>query len=364
MQTGVLVKTIIVDEERNQGNGSAVPVRILFAVVLAILFALVVLFRSSTFDNDYRNYEAVYQGYIESDFEIGFQVLMNIGALVGLPLTAMLSLIALPGLLVKFLLAGRTDGVALCVFTLLFASSFFLLHELNQSRFALAVSFALIAAWIRQERPVWAVIILLFGGLFHYGVLLLLPALLGTFATIIFFACFAGFQFMIQSTGTTADFIVGLMPAFLSESDRVRGYTVEAVALRNSGIVVTLSIVFLAVQLIVARILEKSYLEPSDYDSLLIFSRRASIVAIPVFIAFISSPVLANRLAEAHRFFLLFYLSLVIGRAIKGRGLDPIFAVLFLLVAITCNLYIYGNSVLPLYGFLQQIGLGREANLI
>lgn len=364
MQTGVTAKTVVSDGERIQSTGASIPVQILFSILLAIMFALVVLFRSPTFDNDYLNYEAVYQGYLESDFEIGFQFLMGIGAAVGLPLTAMLSLIALPGLVIKFVLAGRTDGVALSVFTLLFASSFFLLHELNQSRLAFAISFALLAAWMRQERPVWAVIILLFGGLFHYSVLLLLPALLGTFATVIFFGCFGGFQLMVQSTGITADFILDLMPGFLSGSDRVRGYTVETLALRNTVVVVTLSIFFLAFQLIVARIFEKTYLEPSDYDSLLIVSRRASIVSIPIFIIFISSPVLANRLAEAHRFFLPFYLSLVIGRALKGKGVDPIFAVLFLIIVLIGNLYIYGGSVVPLYKFLEQIGLGRNINLI
>lgn len=359
MRTDIAVKTFLLDHQRVQ-----IPVRILFAVILAILSALMILFRSTTFDNDYVGYEAVYQGYLESDFEVGFQFLMDIGAGLGLPLTALLSLIAFPGLVIKFVLAGRTDGVALTVFTLLFASSFFLLHELNQARFAFAVSFAVLAAWMRQERPVWAVIILLTGGLFHYGVLLLLPALLGMLSTILFFAFFGGLQFLIQSTSTTADFLVGLMPAFLSESDRVRGYTVEAVALRNSGVVVTSSILFLAFQLIVARGFEKSYLEPGDYDSLLTVSRRASIVAIPIFLAFASSPVLANRLAEAHRFFLLFYLSLVIARAIKGRGLDPILAVFFLVIVIIGNLYVYGGSVLPLFRLLDQIGLGRDINLI
>lgn len=362
--TGVAAGALKADPDLIEGAGEGIPVRILFAIALAILFSLVVLFRSPTFDNDYLNYEAVYQGYIESDFEVGFQFLLDIGSAAGIPLTAWLAVIALPGLLVKFLLAGRTDGVALGIFTILFASSFFLLHELNQSRFAFAVSFALLAASMRRERPLLAVIILLFGALFHYSVLLLLPAVLGLFATVVFFSCLAGFQFVIQSTGATADFILSLMPAFLSESDRVRGYTVETVALRSSGIVVTLSIFFLAFQLIVARIFEKLYLGPEDYDSLLIVARRASIVAIPVFVVFISSPVMANRLAEAHRFFLLFYLSLVIARAVKGKGVDPILALLFLVIVVIGNLYIYGGSVLPLYRLLDQIGLGREVNLI
>ncbi|MFN6005910.1 MAG: EpsG family protein [Paracoccaceae bacterium] len=352
------------DGDRLQSGDADIPLRILFAIVLAIVFALVILFRSPTFDNDYLNYEAVYQGYLESDFEVGFQFLMDVGAVADLPLTALLSVIALPGLLIKFLLAGRVDGVALSVFTILFASSFFLLHELNQSRFAFAVSFALLAAWMRQKRPILAMSMLLFGALFHYSVLLLLPAILGTLATIVFFTCLGIFQFMVQSTGATADFLLSLMPSFLSESDRVRGYTVETVALRNSGLVVTLSIVFLAFQLIVARMFERIYLGPEDYDSLLIVSRRAAIVAIPVFITFISSPVMANRLAEAHRFFLLFYLSIVIAKAIKGKGIDPILAIIFLVIVIVGNLYIYGGSVLPLYEIIKQIGLGRNVNLI
>ena len=364
MQTSVACMTSMPQTEPIKDGRADVPLRVLFSIVMSIIFALLVLFRSPTFDNDYLNYEAVYQGYLESDFEVGFQLLMDIGAIAGVPLTALLSLIALPGLLVKFLLAGRSDGVALSVFAVLFASSFFLLHELNQSRFAFAVSFVLIAASIRQERPILAVFTLLLGSFFHYSVLLLLPAVIGTFATVAFFACVGGFQYLVQSTGTTADFILSLLPAFLSESDRVRGYTVETVALRSTGIVVTMSIVFLAFQLLVAWIFERIYLAPKDYDSLLIVSRRASITAIPVFIAFISSPVLANRLAEGHRFFLLFYLSIVIAKVIRGKSGDAILAVLFLMIVIVGNLYIYGASILPLYRVLEQIGLGRDVNII
>lgn len=356
--------SILYNRNSNEGNSSgrldaSVPLRVLIALLLSIIFTLIILLRSENFDNDFLNYEAVYSGYVKSDFEFGFNYLLDIGRTFSIPITAWLAILAFPGLMIKFAFSARSDGMALAVFTLLFSSSFFLLHELNQARFALAVSFAILAAWLREKHAALAVIVLLLGVPFHYGVLLLLPALMGVVPAISFFAAFAAFQYLVQSTRVGAELLLSVLPAFLSESDRVRGYTVETVSIRSSDFVATISLVFLLFQLGVARIFEKMHFMKDDADSLLIVARRTSIMAIPIFIAFFSSPVLSNRLAEAHRFFLLFYLSPVISRALKGKGADPVIAGLFLVVIIVGNLYVYGNSVLPLYAILDQIGLGR-----
>lgn len=332
---------------------------LLIAVLISASFALVVLFRSETFDNDFLNYEAVYIGYLDFGFEIGFDYLLYIGRELGVPISAWLAIISFPGLLIKFTMAARKDGAELAVFTLLFVSSFFLLHELNQARFALAVAFAAVAAWLRKKHAMLAIMVILCGSLFHYGVLILLPALMGLAFAVAFFAILAVVQYFIQMSGIGVDFLLSFLPAFLSDSARVRGYSIEAITTRGTVIFASLSMLFYLFQITVAYFFQKIYIKEDEMDSLFIVARRTSFFAIPVFIIFVMSPVLANRFAEAHRFFLLYYLSAVLAKVLKGRGIDPLLAALFLLVVVLGNLYVYGSSVLPLHQALEQVGLTR-----
>jgi hypothetical protein len=352
------------------------PLRRYLAFFLAFLFGLLSLFRSPSFDQDYYTYFEIFKAIGANGVDLAsasveplYYYLNFIFHYIEGSVDSLLFVLCFFGLLIKFLIVGRFGLIAIVGFLPLYASSFFIIHELNQTRLAFSLSIFLYFAFsLWQGRAVpglnWP--LLFIAPLVHYSVIALYPLLLiqrtvNKKVLLIFFAlCIILLAFLVRSDIETFEKV---LPNFLWADDRMRGYLLQIFS-NDEGdrlkITAGANLIYLYYFILIRLVADYAVPELKSH-TLIVTNQRMVLISFFFFFIFIDFPVLATRFSELFRVLVPFAMSLMFSRLISKSWLSAAVGIAVVTSSTLLNLILYGPAVNPINIYLlHPLGFGRS----
>ncbi|GEM_PF-3522388 len=314
--------------------------KLYLAFVFLLMISVLIGMRVLGEDSDFHAYSAFYESishnfhFLETRFELGFVALSYFfKEILNVDLYFMLVSLAFVSLLIKAFIFGKTPNPILI--TILYLTSFGLLHEMTQIRVALAVSFALLSLYYRSEnRVILSVLLFSIAISLHYSMVFFLIAYLVPDNYVrnnklklpyLFFYAFI-----------TALLLYFLLDTFISKIPMLQVYAARA---DNE------SFNFLSVR--VVGLILPLILGLTSFNDFTVFNKRCFIISISAFIISIPAsivPTLASRLFELGWVCFYFWISAITSPFKK-------FISLILLSVVSIYFLIRNVYLEPIFGF-------------
>lgn len=348
--------------------------RIRFATLIALSLALIlsttIFFRSPNFDQDYLQYLQIFDDVVDAHdsitpgiIEPSFEIIINLASLLYFEVGALLLVAGAISLCIKFYVASRYGNTALTIFFILYASSYFLIHELNQTRVAIATALIYASLLFNEKSRFINIITPIASATFHYSSLLLTPFLLirrGVY--IIYSAIFIIAITFALRYFNDVDAIGSFLPDSLWNSDRIRGYVTELILggearlnLLNTGNI------FCLANLLLLRLLNELFSLDIYRNRIFIINERMIISSMFFYYILSDAPVLATRIAELLRILLPLTSAIIFSKLITINKNGLIASITSIYIIIFGNIMLYGVAVKPLDQLiLQPLGLSRS----
>lgn len=345
-----------------------VVAKMMMAVGMAFFVACLVGLRGRDFDRDFEVYQIFFDelrsypaGCLRyPNYEPIFSCLFY--GLSPLGMVGALFVIVWLALSVKFYVVLDLDVGAFALFIPIYVTSFFLIHELNQTRLAIALA---PMYWVYRSRvlgrPVGLsdMLCIILATLMHYSVSVLGLLLLISPTGIMFYLVLGGLALVVYGLYETG---VLMTLVELVGDDRIRGYFLELMGndsggglnFLNAGTVAYMFLMLLVGSAIM--LMRKNLRYPAVYSNFMYLM----VVSFVMYFVLVDVPVVANRMVELMRAFSPFVVAMMIADASRQRG------GLFLGVMIACAAFLgisfllYGPAVLPVHQMLAWLGLVRD----
>lgn len=329
----------------------------LIAILMAIGLSFISLLRSENFDNDFHQYAFIFENFTTSNlFEPGFNFILAISKIIGANISLVLFISALFSLLIKFTFISKLGASSVAIFFLLYASSFFLLHELNQTRLALSIAFIFPALINRSISLHLKIFLSILAFSFHYSIILLLPFIFiknESKILIAFIIICIIYEFFKITLST--ELIYSIPNKLIINTEKIKLYlneivnpTTESINFINFGNLIT---IFSITSIWVLRKFNKD----DNYNYLMVMSYM-SIIS---YYFFRENQVLATRISEIYRISLPLIIALSFSKFKKS--LTNIISMVFLLsLMLLTNIFMYGPSIKPLKEIISLFGINRE----
>lgn len=345
--------------------------KFVISVAAAFLFSLLVLLRGPNFDHDYKTYLDLYIEFnpriselFSGSKEPGYYLLMWFFKTIGARIDDLLFFVSIICLILRFYSVSMFGYLTLVIFIPIYGSSFFLIHELNQTRIAVSTAFFYLIAIDLYEfketkkifrRSLWI------APLFHYSSIVLFYAVIKKkISTLLISSLFIFLIGYIAISKINFNDVIYLFSYFSSNDDRAKGYAFEVFNFENDSLRILngANIAYLFFAAAVRLILSKFNIAN---NRLFLLNELLIIISIMIFYLFRSSPVVAMRLAELFRIFTPLVLAIVISSLLRKGLFAGAVGCLFGAVSIVLNLILYGPAIYPINEYiLFPLGLSRN----
>ena len=216
--------------------------KIAISIAIAFFTSLVVLFRGHGFDHDYQTYSALYVEvnprnlhFSSGSMEPGYYFLMWCFKAIGASIDSLFFLITFFCLIARFYTASKFGYLALAIYIPLYGTSFFLIHELNQTRIAISTAiFYLISHKLYEFniKEKFGYRFLIFAPLFHFSAIILFLTLVKkSISTLAIGLLLIVFIVYLAISNLNYDEIILLSSFVISNDDRTKGYIFEVLDL-------------------------------------------------------------------------------------------------------------------------------------
>lgn len=344
---------------------------IVIIISIAFFFSLLVFLRGKDFDHDYQTYLDLYTAINTQDFQLtlgsiepGYYFLMWIFKSIGLSFDSLFFSITFLCLIFKYYSVSKFDYTTLFVYIILYGSSFFLLHELNQTRIAITTTFFYLIAYKLYKydpKEKIGISFLLFAPLFHFSsIILFISIVKNKISTILIWLSLTIFlvYFLLAKFNF---FEITYLFSFILDSDRTKGYLFEVLDFENNSLKIFngANIVYLF-YIISARLISNIYQFEKNNNRLIAINELMVIISVIVFIVFKNSPVVATRLAELLRIFTPLVLAILISKLMTKGFIAAVVGFSYFVIIISINLILYGPTIHPINKhLLSPFGLSR-----
>lgn len=356
--------------ENTLGRGAIVAPkldRMQVAGLVSFFVAAISFFRGSDFDYDYENYELFFREvqntgavcYKGQSFEPLFSCIFYV--LNPLGVDVVLFLVVWAALAVKFYVVLRLDVRAFVLFLPLYLTGYFLIHELNQTRLAVALAPIYLIYFDKMTGAPMAprhFLLLMAAFFLHYSSILLgLFILLSPIGVgfYILTTAFLIFGYYLLESGILFE-LLGLLG-----DERIHGYVKELTSDSGAGInffnVGNLLYVYIFLLTSCIYVFSRGVCRYKKIYANYIY---LSIIGFLFYYVFKEVPVIATRMAELMRAFSPLVAAMMIRDVSRGGPRDAVFVIVSVGVFVLGSFFMFGPSVKPIGELLVWLGLSRD----
>lgn len=326
-------------------------------IPISICLSLISLFRSENFDRDFSQYQFLF-GELDTAAlsEPGFNLLLAIGKDLDLSITFILFLCTLISILIKFKSIAKFGSTTCSIFLLLYASSFFLLHELNQTRLALSIAFIFPALINRDISSPLKILLSIIAFSFHYSIIVVIPFIFIKnenkifLPFLLFCVIYEFFRFYIST-----DLVNSIPDQFIINLEKIKLYlheiampSAEIINFTNPGSIATIIFIgYIGIFRYINQHREYNYLMTMSYMSIVSYYILRE------------NPVIATRISELYRTALPLIIAISFS-ATKKSPTNLILKIIFLPLIFIINVVLYGPSIKPINEVISFFGINRE----
>ena len=346
--------------------------RLLISIPVAFVISLLSLLRGQKFDQDYQSYASMFSEinmrgspFSNGNVEPGYYLIMWIFKTTGLHFDFLLFSITFFCLWAKYYSVASFGKSTLVLFIIFYSVSFFLIHELNQTRVAISSAFFYLAVYgIFNSYKINATArrLLLFSPLFHYSSLMLIPVFAKAKAkTIIFYYFFGLLAIYFWALKFDFNSLTSLMPQFMAGDERVIGYLFEL--LNSSGNALKIvnggNLFYLACALFF-RFSVHFFTPELKFNKLFLLNEFLIYLSFFIFYAFLNVAVVAARMSELLRIFTPLVMAIILSKMLMRGSFSLLMAWLVGGAFTLTNLVLHGPAIHPINNFLFTLGLSRS----
>lgn len=344
--------------------------RLVISVAFAFVIAMFSFLRGPAFDHDYQTYAALYAEVIKKgalffsgSVEPGFYFLMWCFGELGVSIDLVLFYIAFICLAIKLYTALRFGYLVFFVYIPLYVTSFFLIHELNQTRIAISTALFYLMAhnlyyFFEVKRIKFR--ILYIAPLFQYSSAILFLVLVKNkiSSLVLWLAVALCLIYLILNNSNYADLILTYL---LSGDERVGGYAYEII---NGGgnslrILSGGNIVYIFYAIMI-RLMLVLFIPEKKNNRLIRLNEFFIGLSVVLFVVFINAPVVATRFSELLRIFTPLVMAIIISDLFRKGGIPAVIGGALYVMSIFLNLILYGPAISPINQYLLfPFGLSR-----